>query len=299
MYYVVLDMEWNQPMNVQQRVRKPVKLFGEIVQIGAVKLNEQFQILDTFNIMVSPKYYKKMNWRISKLTKITSRELKDGFPFPAALEHFREWCGSEFAFLIWGADDIAMLRDNILLHRLDANWIPDTFNLQMIFDEQITKEKRQISLTQAVEMLSIPALEAHDALNDAMNTARICDYLNMEKGISEYHQLMANRKKKYSKDAAVRTYRTRLDAIHDPDVFSFDCPSCGKPVVCSALARQDTNKYICIGTCEDGDEIFIRFVLRRYSDGRFSAKRIVHEINEKRRNYYHSKLRHDSVRHSV
>ncbi len=295
MKYIVLDMEWNQPMNVQQRVSKPVKLFGEIVQIGAVKLDERFQILDTFKIMVSPKYYKRMNWRVSKLTKITNKELKTGFPFPDALAHFRKWCGSEFAFFTWGADDIAMLRDNILLHRMNTEWIPDTYNLQIIFDDQVTREKRQVSLTQAAQMLGVPALEAHDALNDARNTAAICHYLDMDKGLSEYADLQQRMKSRHSREAAVRTYRTRLDAIHDPDVFCFACPACGKPVVCSALARQNTDKYICIGECESGDEYFIRFVLRRYSDGRFSAKRIVHEMDEKQRAYYHSKVRPVSV----
>ena len=56
MNYIVLDMEWNQPFNMKSMVKKPLMLHGEIVQIGAVKLDGNYHILDTFKIMVSPKY---------------------------------------------------------------------------------------------------------------------------------------------------------------------------------------------------------------------------------------------------
>lgn len=84
MNYIVLDMEWNRPFNMKSMVKKPLMLHGEIVQIGAVKLDENYHILDTFKIMVSPKYYTKMNKKVSKLTKITTEELQFGFPFPVA-----------------------------------------------------------------------------------------------------------------------------------------------------------------------------------------------------------------------
>ena len=42
MNYVVVDLEWNQAMNSQASVfnKLPIRLRGEIIEIGAVKLNE-------------------------------------------------------------------------------------------------------------------------------------------------------------------------------------------------------------------------------------------------------------------
>ena len=42
MNYVVVDLEWNQAMSSKSSVfnRLPIHLRGEIIQIGAVKLNE-------------------------------------------------------------------------------------------------------------------------------------------------------------------------------------------------------------------------------------------------------------------
>ena len=43
MNYIVLDLEWNQPFSNKTAIKSPVFLKGEIVQIGAVKLDDSFK----------------------------------------------------------------------------------------------------------------------------------------------------------------------------------------------------------------------------------------------------------------
>lgn len=151
---IILDMEWNQPFSKKRMMKSPVCLTGEIIQIGAVKLDKNYCIVDTFKIMITPQYYTKMHKKVSDLTKITTEELQYGFSFPtafAALKYFRAWCGKEFVFLAWGTDDITTLHANLALHGLDSAWIPESYDIQLIFDEQITKEKRQVSLSDAAK----------------------------------------------------------------------------------------------------------------------------------------------------
>ena len=188
MNLIILDFEWNQPYDSKHALKQPIYLHGEIVQIGAVKFDENHHILDTFKILVTPKYYPKMLKKISKLTGIKNSDLQYGFPFPVAFKHFKNWCGPDFAFLTWGPDDIGILRENMLLHRLDTGWIPKAYDLQVIFDDQIAGKNRQTSLTDAVQMVGENALEAHDALNDARNTARVCLHLDINRGLSEYKE---------------------------------------------------------------------------------------------------------------
>ena len=116
MNYIVLDLEWNQPYDMKSMVKKPVMLHGKIIQIGAVKLDESYHILDTFKIMVSPKCYPKMHRKVAKLTGIKTEDLQYGFQFPVAFKHFSKWCGNDFAFLTWGTDDIKILRENMILY---------------------------------------------------------------------------------------------------------------------------------------------------------------------------------------
>lgn len=289
MNYIVLDMEWNQPFNKKNMIRNPVRLYGEIVQIGAVKLDESFHVLDTFKIMVTPKYYTKMHGKVTRLTRITTAEIQYGFPFPVAYRHFRKWCGEDFAFLTWGPDDIFVLRDNMLLHKLSLEWIPKAYNVQVVFDDQITKEGRQVSLSYAMEKIGEAALEAHDALNDAINTAHICQHLDMAKGLAEYEALKERIERGGSikeRSPATKAYAAREEALSDPKLTGFFCPCCGARIECSDFSRQSLNTYIGIAECENGDEMFVRIKLTKWRDGAFSAARIICQMDEDNREAY-------------
>ena len=53
MEYIILDMEWNQPISKSQYIKEPVNLVGEIIQIGAVKLDSNFCVTDIFKCNIS------------------------------------------------------------------------------------------------------------------------------------------------------------------------------------------------------------------------------------------------------
>ncbi len=283
MKYIVLDMEWNMPYDKKKTIRTPVYFPEEIIQIGAVKLDEEFHILDTFKILVRPIHYKTMHRKVEGITKITTEKLQYGFLFPLAFKHFKKWCGEDFAFLTWGPDDISALRGNMMMHRLNTGWIPQSYDVQHIFDEQITKEDRQISLVSAMKILEIPARDAHDALNDARNTASVCQRLDMEKGIAEY-QFRHGTSEFYGKP-----YETKESALADMELLHFECPFCGEAVNCGDFVKQNDEKYIGIGNCESGEELFVRFKFVKCRDNQIRVVRIVYQMDEKNREYYQKK----------
>lgn len=180
MHYVIIDLEWNQPLSKKQMIRKPFKLRGEIIQIGAVKVDENMQTIDTFNVMIKPQYYKKMNKKVQELTDITSEHLEEGVSFEEAIQSFRAWCGSDFAFMTWGPEDIYMLEDNLYLYDFDADWLPTAYDAQVIFDDQVTMENRDYSLGYAMYKFGIKPLKCHDALNDAINTVKVLMNLDFQ-----------------------------------------------------------------------------------------------------------------------
>ena len=78
MGYVVMDMEWNQAMSSQSAVfnKLPIHLRGEIIQIGAVKLTEDFLPGEEFQIDIKPVFFKKMHYKVEKLTGIDKERLE-------------------------------------------------------------------------------------------------------------------------------------------------------------------------------------------------------------------------------
>ena len=139
------------------------------------------QVTDEFQILITPKFYRSLNRRVSKLTGIKeSRLTAEGVPFPEAMESFRSWCGDDVEYLTWGFEDIGILNENLRLFELPEEWTDRWYNAQMIFNAQTDGSTAQKALKTAMEMFGIEAPRpAHDAQGRAYHTALICARLDL------------------------------------------------------------------------------------------------------------------------
>ena len=75
-------MEWNQPFSKDvTKTRNGIRLVGEIIQIGAVKLDQNQKIIDTFEVKISPKIYTVMQHMVKQITGLTEKLLESGVTF--------------------------------------------------------------------------------------------------------------------------------------------------------------------------------------------------------------------------
>ena len=189
MNYVVVDLEWNQAMSSKSSVfnKLPIHLSGEIIEIGAVKLREDMSPGEEFTIDVKPVYFRRMHYKVKKITGFDKERLAHGIAFADALEQLRQWCGDDVTFITWGNDDQRIMEQNIIIHDLDWDWIAGWVNLQLIYNLQTGGDKNQKSLASAMEHFQIEQTRvAHDALGDAYNTALVASRLDMEEGLRLY-----------------------------------------------------------------------------------------------------------------
>ena len=293
MHYIIFDMEWNQAFSAEKMVKHPVVLRGEIIQIGAVKLNEQKEVTDTCNLIIKPKFYKKMHWSVSKLTHIKTADLKNGSSFAEAILMFQKFIGDDSVLCTWGPDDMGMLWDNLRVHGISAEWLPKSYDLQMIYDMEIAKINRQAALEEAMEFLNEEILPSHDALNDALNTARVCRYLNLPEVFENYEQ----REKEYEcrltgADEVYHSeqeYENRDKALENEELLSFICPKCGEKGKLSGVIYQNGNKYLAVGTCANKHGYMARLrISKDHGDGVY-AVRYLYELTEERNEYYLAK----------
>lgn len=70
-----MDMEWNQALTFSEMVKDPVFLTGEIIQIGAIKLNQTLEVVDSFNEQIAPQYYTELHPKVAEITKLSNRDL--------------------------------------------------------------------------------------------------------------------------------------------------------------------------------------------------------------------------------
>jgi inhibitor of KinA sporulation pathway (predicted exonuclease)/predicted RNA-binding Zn-ribbon protein involved in translation (DUF1610 family) len=166
---VILDLEWNSVYGTKIR-----GFLNEIIEIGAVKLNEELHEIDSFSALVKPKIGKRLRTHTKQLTHIKSEELAGGLCFDEAIANFVDWLGEdEHVVLSWGDGDIRVLLSNTRYHtasrRLD--YIQNYVDLQDYFrHRKNTSAAQQIGLAAAGALVGLPT--ANYALHRATDDSR-------------------------------------------------------------------------------------------------------------------------------
>ena len=301
MDYIVLDMEWNQPWPGSPSAKKvlPVQIRGEIIQIGAVRITEDRQVADEFQVLILPKYYRRLNRRVSKLTGIKESYLKEnGVPMEAAMAQFRAWCGENVIFLTWGFDDITILRENLRLYGIDENWVSRWYNAQMIFNAQTDGSSSQKALKTAMEVFGIePSRPAHDALGDAYHTALICARLDLTRGTKEYEEALKSHVNGFHgaelpgciSRKVFYDYPDKRAALAAMSGKENKCPTCGKQMRGSRWFAQPGRRYMDLVTCPEHGQFLVRVRISAQADGTVRVSRLTYAADSEAAQGYQRK----------
>lgn len=275
MNYIIYDLEWNQAISFESTVTEPVFLEGEIIEIGAVKLDDNFRSVDEFKIYVSPLYYKKMHHAIASLTGIHDKLLADkGVPFPEAYRQFMNWCGDDCVFMTWSMSDLPVLIENMILHNLDLTVLPPCCDIQRIFGREILRSQTRYSLEAALATLKEKPHTSHDALNDARNTVKICDHLDLDQYVGEYISTV------YAQRPDAICYDTKQQIMTEDTLRQFACPICGQTVQCDSWVASGRSTYLAYGLCPEEDEFLLEMSVVHRPDRTLSTKRILFEMSD-------------------
>lgn len=173
MYYVIFDLEWNNAYNYSTG-----KGMNEIIEIGAVKLDDKLNIVDTFKQLIKPKLSKKLSGRFKNLTHITSEEIdRYGIPFGDAINDFARWSGgTESIFMSWSNSDLYVLIDNFkkFIGTSSISFITKYVDMQKYCQSYLDDlGNNQISLSNCAERFNIIVDEnnLHRALEDCYLSA--------------------------------------------------------------------------------------------------------------------------------
>ncbi len=286
-------MEWNQPGYADTALcRNGVCMKNEIIQIGAVKLTSEKEKTGIFECIIKPVSLTSMNRMIKQLTGITDEMLDKGESFESAMERFKSFCGEDFVILIWGYDDIRILKSNLMFHGLDTSWLPANYNLQMIFAAQANLEKRQYSLAFALEHFDIKIDEKlHDALNDAEYTAMVCEKLDLEEGIVNMQKMPSNETTK-TKNSNVLTKRKFRYIRRKDDIWQNGfivrpvCPFCGEKMQYEKPKRIGTWRINIEGHCNTDGDFMITLKISETPQGTYSVNQQIYMLDEKTREYF-------------
>lgn len=176
MNYIIFDLEFNQQHPDIKSDQKPELMF-EIIQIGALKLDNNFNTVSTFNSFVKPTVHKMLHPYVEELTNITYEQINTSKVFTDVYEDFINFIDDpESTLVLWGVNDIKELIKNAHYHKLSSDVIPKKYiDIQCYLSKALKYSKgKKIGLKTAIEYLEISIdSEFHDAFNDAYYTTEV------------------------------------------------------------------------------------------------------------------------------
>jgi len=186
MYKIFVDLEMH-PI-ARAFTKEFATLKNEIIEIGAVMLDEHLREIASFKEYVHPDYSNKVYAKYQKLTSITTEMLADAPCFQSVFARFCKWCGNDYIIYSWSDNDIFTLEDNMLYHEMEIDDLPACYDIQPMFDDQISQNDRNMALSYAVWKLDIKVSSGHlhDALCDAKETAEVMKRLDLSEGLEDY-----------------------------------------------------------------------------------------------------------------
>lgn len=255
MFYVIMDLEWNNSYN------KVKKCFvNEVLEIGAVMVDEELEVIDTFSVIIRSQLIKKLSGRVKNLTHISNEDMSSGVSFQRAIADFSKWIGGrKCIFMSWGNSDIRVLVDNFSMF-CGMNTIPfltQYVDLQKYCQQFIVGvANQQIGLLNAAVHMGIDVSHCsfHRALEDSLlglrclkkcfnrdlllNIAVICD--------SYFYQKLLFKSSFITNINNPKVDKTKMKC---------DCPSCKKSMRRMSDWKVSNQSFTAVFFCKDCEKL--------------------------------------------
>lgn len=279
MNYIIFDLEWNQ--GVSHGEKRDKKLPLEIVEIGAVKLNEEREMISEFSQLVKPQIYQEMHSITRKIIHIQMEELQKGKYFEEVMADFLDWCGEDTVFCTWGTLDLLELQRNMEYYNMKP--LSDKpikyYDIQKLFSLAYEDGKSRRTLEYAIDLLCIKKdIPFHRAFSDAYYTAKVFDKIEDPDVLEKYsfdtfivpdskehevHIVFSD----YAKHIS-RTFTDKKSLFDSKDISSPLCYKCNKRISKRVKWFSPNGKhYYAVGYCLRHGYMKSKIRIRKSEDG--------------------------------
>lgn len=145
----------------------------EIIEIGAIKIDQSFEIVDEFVTFVQPVKTDALSKFCTELTSITQADVDNAPLMPLAYKRFIEWIDAPaFVWYSWGGYDATQLRSDLNHHDLTPHPSLDNHvDLRRSYAKFRNLEK-EIGLRKALRKEGIEFVGRHHrGIDDARHSA--------------------------------------------------------------------------------------------------------------------------------
>ena len=260
MEYVIFDLEWD---SVFYKAEK--RFLNQILQIGAVRLDENFSIIGKYEATVKSEISKKVTTRFAELTGITTEKMQSGISFADAVKGFNQFSKGADVTMTWSDSDLYTIVENekLLIGTGLTFEMNGYLDLQKLVQAKMRtrgyESKNQVSLEAAAEFFGfdITGFSMHTALDDSS----VCAILLKEC----YDENVFN---SLVKNALKPEFKMRLhfkpypitdinDKSLDKTKFGFLCPKCQKKLNRVSKWKYRNRWFSAVFSCSCCSEKFV------------------------------------------
>jgi len=168
MKYIILDLEatcWE---------KKDVQP-NEIIEIGAVCVDDDQEIIGEIDLFVKPKVHPILSDFCKKLTTISQEMVDDAPLFPEAIKAFQDWIKGfkdDYILCSWGFYDKTQFKNDCTLHKLDTRWLKNHISLKHQYSDFRGIAGAGMPTALKKEGLTMEGTH-HRGIDDAKNIAKI------------------------------------------------------------------------------------------------------------------------------
>jgi len=195
MYHIFVDLEMQEIERKNKALSKGLK--QEIIEFGAVVLDDKLQQVDSFKAYVKPEFSSRMRKKFIDLTGITDKMILSADDFESVLADFCSWCMnfSDIRLYEWSDSDLKQIlvearKKSIALSEEEQLVLDDWCDVQKMYGDMVDT-KSQIALDTAVWTFGESFTgRLHDALWDAHNTAKVFELLQNDEDVEVAKQML-------------------------------------------------------------------------------------------------------------
>lgn len=280
---MVLDLEWNGAF-----CKRLNGYFNEIIEIGAVKLNEDFTIADRFDVLIRPRVSRKLTHWVTDLTGFTDEQVRQGTTFSKAMDRFYRFVGDEEMLLLtWSTTDLLVFMENCRYYYGEESlpFVSHYLDLQAYAQQRLgLGTAQQVALAKFAELLGMDSstLELHHAIDDSVLAAHVLARVYESASFNAATRPM--NEEFYRRITFKPSFVRELDdpAAKTAD-FTFRCELCGKRL-CLGSPWQFMHRYFQAPLhCPSCAAQYIgRVQIRRLFDGAQVKRRLLPKKPEQR-----------------
>ena len=176
MRYCIVDLEcvcWTK--------EDPNKAEHEIIELGAVLLDENFNYIKEFDYFVRPKNNYILSEFCKNLTSIKQEDVSSALAFPVVMLFLADWLEdfSDVTLASWGNFDKDQLQKDCKAWWIKYPFTKDHINVKELFSKKLNRKR--CGLGKACRILNIQFEGVHHrGIDDAKMIAKIFRMLNTE-----------------------------------------------------------------------------------------------------------------------